>query len=133
MNTFFLPAHGPGTWQAMCTSALLVTGLTLKLSKTSLLAATGSVATMSEALTTPLEMKPRARALSHLPSSNEAHSFLELAEPHDCCCNNARNVWTQGVIKPSRRRAKALIYRLTTLLLSESLCDVMVDAKAQET
>ena len=81
MKTYFLPLHGSGTWQDVCTSALLVTGLTLKLSKTSLLAATGSVATMSEALTTPLEMKPRARASAICPAPMKPTRFSSLPSP----------------------------------------------------
>lgn len=63
------------------TSALLVTGLTLKLSKTSLLAATGSVAIMSEACTTPLAMKPLARASAICPAPMKPTLLSSLASP----------------------------------------------------
>ena len=63
------------------TSALLITGLTLKLSKTFLLASTGSVATMSDAFTTPLAINPRARASAICPAPMKPTLFSSLPRP----------------------------------------------------
>lgn len=63
------------------TSALLSTGLTLKLSKTSRLACTGSVATIADAFTTPLAMKPLARASAICPAPMKPTLLLRSPSP----------------------------------------------------
>ena len=61
------------------TSTLLFTALTSKLWNTSFLAATGSVATMSDATSTPFDMKPLAKASAICPAPMKPTRLLSFS------------------------------------------------------